>query len=190
MYTFIDIETTGFSRTEDEIISFAYILTGTDFKTIIDTGVRYLYQEGQKNSSPGAYEVHGLSNRFLAAYAEEYENNLCKLNKIASCCRLVGHNVDAFDAPFIEAYLNKNGFIYDRLRGESIDTMKAFHSVYGKRKKLTDLCNDYDITPNIISTLQAKLFKGYRIFDRAHDAAYDTTATLLLTVRAKEEGLI
>lgn len=190
MYTFMDIETTGFSRTEDDIISYAYILTSEDFKEIIGTGVRYLYRDGQAESSPGAFGVHGITTKFLKQFEAEYENNLCKLHKVTSNVRLIGHNIDSFDAPFIDAYLYKNGITEHRIRGESIDTMRAYQSVYGKRMKLTALCEDMGITPEIIVASQKQLFPNQSVINRAHDASYDTVATLLVVLRGRKDGVL
>lgn len=179
----LDLETTGLSNVHDDIVQFAFITIDQDFKVIRAKNC-YMYKKGMVWSDK-AEAINGLSRKFLSQYEAEFEHNLCLLSTIVQRAAVVGHNVEIFDLPFIKQFLLKNGISAPR-ESMAYDTMKLFRNSFGKRMKLTKLTEALGITEELIQNMVQLLFHDEA---NAHNAMYDTVATMLCFKRAVARGL-
>lgn len=186
--TFIDIESTGFDKHRDTVLSVGYLVMSDDLKRIIDADVMYFYQEGQTESCPQALAVHGLTKEFLKQYEGQYTRNLQKLFKIFTKASVVGHNSDFFDIPFIRAFLLKNGYGEVQIF-QGFDTMKIYQPLFG-RSSLGNIIKYLKIPEDGVKVLQNHYFKGKDIRFAKHDATYDVTATLIAFSEAKRRNMV
>lgn len=180
-----DIETTGFNRTHDNIVSFAYLEFDKDMTKVLDSGVAYFYKKGMRWSME-AEAVHGLTREFLSQYEDDYSNNMKLLFKKVTKGNLVGYNNDVFDNSFISAFLNKE--MYGPLNNNSsLDIMKLYQPVFGKRQKLGVLCEALGVNEFILNNLSMKWFNlpfGW------HTSNGDVVATAFCYIEAKRRGII
>lgn len=183
LYNIIDLETTGLSSSVNDIVQFAFITIDHNFR-IIRAKNCYMYQEGMDWTAK-AESIHHLSREFLKQYEDEFDYNLCILNTVTHRCNLVGHNITGFDLPFIKGFLLKNGILAPT-EGMVYDTMKIYQNVYHKRIKLVKLTEMLGITEDTILRYVSLLFKDKA---GAHNAMYDTVATMLCLRKAIEQGL-
>jgi len=187
MFTVIDIETTGFSEINNDIIEFAYIQFD-DNNNYVKAEQLYFYYEGMSWSEE-AYRVHNISLDFLKTQKDKFRENLIKMYSVLNHANVIGHNNLRFDCPFIKTWLMRQGI--KNLEYNIIqDTMLAYKPVYKKsRIKLTKLVDYIGVTPEIINTLLPVWFPGAES-SQAHEAAYDVVATALLALRGLDKKLL
>lgn len=187
MFVVFDIETTGFSDLNNDIIEFAYIAFDEN-NNYVKAEQLYFYYEGMSWSEE-AYNVHKIPLDFLREHKDKFKENCVKMFSILHGNNVVGHNAIGFDCPFVRNWLMRMGI--GNLQYASIqDTMKAYKPITKKsRIKLTKLIDYIDITPENIEMLMQVWFPNSAA-THAHEAAYDTTATALLTLRAIDKHLI
>lgn len=95
---FLDIETTGFAKT-DEVLQLAFITTaGEEFNCF--------YRPTHTESWPKAQEINNISPEMVKnKFPFESEINLKEIQKsIDTADIIVGHNIKSFDIPFLEKY--------------------------------------------------------------------------------------
>jgi DNA polymerase-3 subunit epsilon len=142
-FAVIDVETTGFSATNDRIIEVAVVVTDSAgveldaFSTVLDPGC-----------DPGPTHVHGITAAMMAG-APTFGQVHPFLAELLSGRVIVGHNVGPFDMGFIRAECHRHGG--DNLVvGEVpiVDTLMVARSrmgLYGKAK-LVDCCDYFGLT--------------------------------------------
>lgn len=120
VYTYIDIETTGFMRFDanneliPDLLEFSFLMVDTSTWNIVNHGNLYFYQPHFDVDGTEAQKIHGLTSAFLRPYEGDFNRNLIALQAIMSSAIIVGKNSDAFDIPFIHYFIEKyRGKIYD-----------------------------------------------------------------------------
>lgn len=187
MFVVFDLETTGFSEMTNDIIQFAYIMFDNN-NMFVKAETLYYYYEGMSWSDE-AYKVHKISLDFLREHKDEFRANLIKMYSVLNHANVVGHNSERFDCPFVRNWLRRMG-ISGLEFGIRYDTMLAYKPVTKRsRIKLTKLCDIMNITPEYVNAMSKVWFENESELAH-HDAAYDTTATALLTLRGIEKNLI
>ena len=114
IYTVIDIETSGLSRENADVLSFSYALT--DGKEILAADTLYFWTDGMQWSQE-SYEIHGLSKEFLSQYKDDFDKNLRAMFSVVQDSVLVGYNsgymdkfgvLHGFDYQVIKNFLLRN----------------------------------------------------------------------------------
>ncbi|MBR3599848.1 MAG: hypothetical protein IKL53_08200 [Lachnospiraceae bacterium] len=127
--TIIDIETTGYLSFDlikepspygtgdiersvlsnrSEILEVGFINVDLSTCEILKYGTLYFYKPYFEVES-GAQSVHRITRDFISKYENQFERNLIALNSLMQCNCIIGKNSDAFDIPFIRAFLEKHG---------------------------------------------------------------------------------
>lgn len=189
MFVVFDIETTGFDRYKDDVIQFAYILFD-ERNMKVQAETLYFYYEGMSWSEE-AYNVHHIPQSFLKTHESEFEANLIKMFTVLYGANVCGFNNRVFDCPFVHIWLTRMGI--PNLEYRTIqDCMTEWYPIHrrpGGRIKLIKLTEIAGITQKNINSV-AKAWFGTTQEITAHDAAYDTIATALLTIQGISKGLI
>jgi DNA polymerase III subunit epsilon len=179
---FVDTETTDFRP--GQIAQLSYILADGD--RVTGAGNHYFAVEYM---SPGAEEVHGLSEEKLwrlsggKTFSEQADRFLCNFEGRM----LVAHNVP-FDLGFLTAEFARCGAVY-RPR-KTFCTMRMSTSACRlprasggyKWPKLEEAVRSLDISEEEIRTLVASLFGGEEN-PGFHDARFDAAAVYLIFKR-------
>jgi DNA polymerase-3 subunit epsilon len=143
-----DIETTGFSRKYGQVIELGCI----EYQN--GKEVHRFHQLFKGRSPADAIAVHGITNDMLvdkppfAQYAEGISKYLSGgINKKTGKFRntiLIGHNIVAFDIPFLNAVMKRHGdFEIENYR--AIDTLKLAKLIQSKNNSLQLLCEARNI---------------------------------------------
>jgi hypothetical protein len=134
LYTFIDIETTGFMKFDanavliPDLLEFSYLQVDSTTLRIVKSGSLYFYQPHFDIESD-AQEVHGLTRDFLMQYEDQFEDNLIALASITCNATICGKNSKKFDIPFIKHFLKKySGERYDILATTRSLCMKGYNN--------------------------------------------------------------
>lgn len=187
MFVVFDIETTGLYESNCDVIEFAYALFDEN-NNFVQAEQLYFYYEGMSWSEE-AYAVHHIPLDFLRTQADKFKENIIKMYTVLNQANVCGHNAKQFDCPFVKRWLLRMGIRNLEYRVIQ-DTMLAFRPLTHKsRIKLSKLLDMFDITPEYINALLPYWFEGTST-SHAHEAAYDVTATSLLTLKGIERGLI
>lgn len=150
----LDIETTGFNRTKDEIIQIGCVWYEYG-KVKMTTSS---YYGGSKKVHPSAFECNGITEEMRAG-KPTFRSQSQQWEKFLSDAVIITHNGAAFDIPFIKAQLDLEGYKLTNCR--IVDTLKLAMKLRGKGgNKLGQLCEDYNIPYG------------------AHDALGDTLSTV------------
>jgi len=159
-----DLETTGISTRGDRIIQFAFI--GADER---GDPIEFTKLVNPKRPIPEqSTRVHGILDADVEG-EREFTDYLDKLDEIIGGSILVGHNIRAFDWPFLEAEYLRAGRIPAAPKA-ILDTLLIARSMQiPGRHRLGDLCMFFSIN-----------------LARAHDACADAAATLLLLWKLME----
>jgi DNA polymerase III epsilon subunit-like protein len=179
----IDVETTGFSKAYDNIVSFAYAELSADLETVVEADVLYFYKRGMKWSME-AQAVHGLTQEFLSQFEDQYSTNLKKMFKKVARANMVGFNNDGFDNGFISNFLDREMYGPQNYNS-STDIMKVFQPVFGRRQKLSELTYALGVNDFILGKLSEKWFGKPFGWHEAHGDVVATTFCLLEARRRK-----
>ena len=187
MFVVYDLETTGLSEINDDIIEFAYIAFD-DNCNFIQSEQLFFYYRGM-SWSEDAYKVHHISLDFLETQADKFKENLLKMYAILNHNNVVGYNNNHFDNPFVKTWLMRQGIRNLEFKVTQ-DVMLAYRPIYKKSKiKLTKLSDMMGYTPELINQYMNIYFPQVGN-SQAHEAAYDVVATALLTLSAIPKHLI
>lgn len=172
--TFYDTETTGLDTYRDDILQIAYIRYDTAERKFVSAGKMHLWEP---NYRYGAEHIHHITKEFLEALPlEEMPAKYQKLHSIFHRACVIGFNNDSYDDNILSNFLKRHSVepVFDR----SYDVRTMYCKKHNTRKgKLTEVCEMYGITPEVISAMQKSMFG---VETGAHDATYDVTATYML----------
>lgn len=187
MFVVFDLETTGFSSIRDDVVQFAYIVYD-DRNYAVRAESLYFYYEGMSWSEE-AYNVHKLSKEFLKTHEDKFEENLIKMYATLMLANVCGHNVKSFDCPFAVNWLARMGMPGLQFRVIQ-DTMTAFKPVTRRPKiSLIKLSNLLGITDDTVIFWVDRVF-GDKLGVQAHNAAFDTMRTALITIMGIHKNYI
>lgn len=149
----LDLETTGLSRTDDEIIEVGAVKFGPGFQPIS----RYHMRCKSRVPIPERItRINGITNEMVKdmPYFSQIAANF---EKYISGCNLCGHNAASFDLPFLA-----NNGVSIAPGVKVYDTLAIGATIFGGRRGVTldNLCYTYKI---------------YR--PKSHNAIYDAFAT-------------
>lgn len=132
LLTVLDIETTGLFKFDEngvlipDILEVAYAFVDTADMLIHKHGTMYFYKPEFDVESP-AQGIHHLERSFLAQYADQFEDNLIALSALMTNATILGKNVEKFDIPFIDRFIDKyKGRLYDIVRITDYAEMKNY----------------------------------------------------------------
>lgn len=187
MFVVFDLETTGFSSIRDDIIQFAYIVCD-DKNYMVRAESLYFYYDGMSWSEE-AYAVHNISKEFLKTQEDKFEENLIKMYATLMLANVCGHNVKSFDCPFAVNWLARMGMPGLQFRVIQ-DTMTAFKPITRRPKiSLIKLANLLSITDETVTFWVDRVF-GDKLGTQAHNAAFDTMRTALITLMGIHKNYI
>lgn len=141
-----DLETTGFRFDEGHrIVEIGGVelvrgaVTGRSFHT---------YVNPERDMPDGAFQVHGLSEKFLRDFPVFADDRVAKaFVDFVGDAQLIAHNGVAFDLPFINAELQRAGSA--ALENEIIDTLLLARRKFpGSPASLDALCARFSIDTN------------------------------------------
>ena len=188
MFVVFDLETTGLSSMQNDIIQFSYIMFDSN-NMFVRADNLYFYYEGMSWSQEVADISHGISLDFLKTQADKFKENVIKMYTVLNHANVCGHNSNSFDCPFVKNWLKRMG-LSDFEFGIQQDTMLAFRP-YTKRAriKLTKLAAMFGLSDAEID-YATKLWFGITESTQSHDARFDTAMTALLTIGGINKKLI
>lgn len=193
IYTVIDIETSGLSRENADVLSFSYALT--DGKEILAADTLYFWTEGMQWSQE-SYEIHGLSKEFLSQYKDDFDKNLRAMFSVVQDSVLVGYNsgymdkfgvLHGFDYQVIKNFLLRNMLDFPT-PSSFVDLLKIARSreTNALNKKLQSMVDYYGISREEIARVNNTVYPGSKAV--AHNSGYDVvcTAYVLKEMLAKD----
>lgn len=188
MFVVFDLETTGLSSMQNDIIQFSYIMFDSN-NMFVRADNLYFYYEGMSWNQEVADISHGISLDFLKTQADKFKENVIKMYTVLNHANVCGHNSNSFDCPFVKNWLKRMG-LSDFEFGIQQDTMLAFRP-YTKRAriKLTKLAAMCGLSDAEID-YATKLWFGITESTQSHDARFDTAMTALLTIGGINKKLI
>ena len=188
MFVVFDLETTGLSSMQNDIIQFSYIMFDSN-NMFVRADNLYFYYEGMSWNQEVADISHGISLDFLKTQADKFKENVIKMYTVLNHANVCGHNSNYFDCPFVKNWLKRMG-LSDFEFGIQQDTMLAFRP-YTKRAriKLTKLAAMFGLSDAEID-YATKLWFGITESTQSHDARFDTAMTALLTIGGINKKLI
>ena len=193
IYTVIDIETSGLSRENADVLSFSYALT--DGKEILAADTLYFWADGIKWNQE-SYQTHGLSKEFLSQYKDDFDKNLRAMFSVIQDSILVGYNsgyidkfgvLHGFDYQVIKNFLLRNMLDFP-IPSSFVDLLKIARSreTNAPNKKLQSMVDYYGISREDIVRVNDIVFPGSKAV--AHNSGYDVvcTAYVLKEMLAKD----
>lgn len=145
---FIDIESTGLSVDNHEIIEIGCVIYNQNKDKILTEWVKKIKPNHICTASQVALNINGYSKN-PKAYKGDLKTTLLKFNKIVDGCIVVGQNID-FDVKFIEAAMERFKIepTFDRHRKLDLLSL-AWPAVYDKEingLSLKHLCSHFGIS--------------------------------------------
>lgn len=195
IYTVIDIETSGLSRENADVLSFSYALTNG--KEILAADTLYFWTDGiQWNQE--AYETHKLSKEFLAQYKDDFDKNLRAMYSVIQDSILVGYNsgyidkfgvLHGFDYQVIKNFLLRNMLDFPT-PSSFVDLLKIVRSreTNAPNKKLQSIIDYYGISREDIARVNNTVFPGS--IATAHNSGYDVVCTVYMLKEMLAKNLI
>lgn len=193
IYTVIDIETSGLSRENADVLSFSYALT--DGKEILAADTLYFWTDGMQWSQE-SYEIHGLSKEFLSQYKDDFDKNLRAMFSVIQDSILVGYNsgyidkfgvLHGFDYQVIKNFLLRNMLDFP-IPSSFVDLLKIARSreTNAPNKKLQSIVDYYGVSREEIARVNNTVYPGSKAV--AHNSGYDVvcTAYVLKEMLAKD----
>lgn len=193
IYTVIDIETSGLSRENADVLSFSYALT--DGKEILAADTLYFWTDGMQWSQE-SYEIHGLSKEFLSQYKDDFDKNLRAMFSVVQDSILVGYNsgymdkfgvLHGFDYQVIKNFLLRNMLDFP-IPSSFVDLLKIARSreTNAPNKKLQSMVDYYGISREEIARVNNTVYPDSKAV--AHNSGYDVvcTAYILKEMLAKD----
>ena len=193
IYTVIDIETSGLSRENADVLSFSYALT--DGKEILAADTLYFWTDGMQWSQE-SYEIHGLSKEFLSQYKDDFDKNLRAMFSVVQDSVLVGYNsgyidkfgvLHGFDYQVIKNFLLRNMLDFP-IPSSFVDLLKIARSreTNASNKKLQSMVDYYGVSREEIARVNNTVYPGSKAV--AHNSGYDVvcTAYVLKEMLAKD----
>lgn len=193
IYTVIDIETSGLSRENADVLSFSYALT--DGKEILAADTLYFWADGIKWNQE-SYQTHGLSKEFLSQYKDDFDKNLRAMFSVIQDSILVGYNsgyidkfgvLHGFDYQVIKNFLLRNMLDFP-IPSSFVDLLKIARSreTNAPNKKLQSMVDYYGVSREEIARVNNTVYSGSKAV--AHNSGYDVvcTAYVLKEMLAKD----
>ena len=193
IYTVIDIETSGLSRENADVLSFSYALT--DGKEILAADTLYFWTDGIKWNQE-SYQTHGLSKEFLSQYKDDFDKNLRAMFSVIQDSILVGYNsgyidkfgvLHGFDYQVIKNFLLRNMLDFP-IPSSFVDLLKIARSreTNAPNKKLQSMVDYYGVSREEIARVNNTVYPGSKAV--AHNSGYDVvcTAYVLKEMLAKD----
>ena len=145
---FTDIETTGLSELEHEIIEIATIIYDPREDKVIEEWETKIAPTHIETAQPKALQINGYINN-PGLYAGGLNSALIKFNSLAQGCMIIGQNSD-FDLKFLYKNMADLNIVpsFDRHRKLELMSM-AWFAVKGTEipgMSLAHLCNHFNIT--------------------------------------------
>lgn len=195
IYTVIDIETSGLSRENADVLSFSYALT--DGKEILAADTLYFWTDGMQWSQE-SYEIHGLSKEFLSQYKDDFDKNLRAMFSVIQDSILVGYNsgyidkfgvLHGFDYQVIKNFLLRNMLDFP-IPSSFVDLLKIARSreTNAPNKKLQSMVDYYGISREDIARVNDAVFPGSKAV--AHNSGYDVVCTVYVLREMLAKDLI
>lgn len=195
IYTVIDIETSGLSRENADVLSFSYALT--DGKEILAADTLYFWTDGMQWSQE-SYEIHGLSKEFLSQYKDDFDKNLRAMFSVVQDSVLVGYNsgymdkfgvLHGFDYQVIKNFLLRNMLDFP-IPSSFVDFLKIARSreTNAPNKKLQSIVDYYGISREAIVRVNDIVFPGSKAV--AHNSGYDVVCTVYVLKEMLAKDLI
>ncbi len=159
-----DLETTGLNHRTQRIVQYALVGCDTDGQPIqIDELVN-----PKMRIPPETTNVHGITDEDVRN-APEFKHCASEISRMMDGAVIVGHNVDRFDWPFLQAEFLRAGQPMPKPLA-ILDTLKIARRLkIPPRHNLTALCHRFGIA-----------------LENAHTAGADAAATLLLLHKMME----
>ena len=149
MYLLFDLETTGGSRTDDDIIELAAVLVGPD-GVMIEDGTFHTLVKPNKAISTFITMLTSITNEVVASappfstvandFFDFLDSNVAYFSsttgKRISHLVFVAHNGDSFDIPFLLRALDRNNLLKlwtdNNLLGFTLDTLQIARDVFSR----------------------------------------------------------
>lgn len=145
---FIDIETTGLSVDNHEIIEIGCITYDQNKDKILDEWVKKVSPKHIETASKAALDMNGYAKN-PKAYKGDIKTTLLKFNKIVEGCMVIGQNI-GFDISFIEAAMGRFKIEPNFDRHRKLDLLSlAWPAVFDKEingLSLKNLCDHFNIS--------------------------------------------
>lgn len=193
IFTVIDIETSGLSRENADVLSFSYALT--DGREILAADTLYFWTDGIKWNQE-SYQTHGLSKEFLSQHKDDFDKNLRAMFSVIQDSILVGYNsgyidkfgvLHGFDYQVIKNFLLRNMLDFP-IPSSFVDLLKIARSreTNAPNKKLQSMVDYYGISREEIVRVNNTVYPGSKAV--AHNSGYDVicAAYVLKEMLAKD----
>ena len=145
---FVDIETTGLSELEHEIIEIGAIIYDPRQEKVIDEYESKVMPSHIHTAQTKALEMNGYANN-PGLYTNSLNSALIKLNSIVKGCMIIGQNIE-FDLKFLRKAMSDLGIEPSFDRHRKLDLMAmAWFAVKDtdiKGMSLEKLCDHFDIS--------------------------------------------
>lgn len=179
---FFDLETTGLSKTYNDIIDIAAISYNEEESCIID--IFHTFVKPEKPINWQITQLTGITNEMVVNSPIEslalidFNNWITKQN--AEYC--IGHNIIRFDYPFIEEKCNKYTII-NKLPKNKLDTLNMAKEAYAHGK-----LPNYNFTTEKgnLSFKQEYLMQYYNFGVQTHTALDDVKNDILIYQELKK----
>lgn len=186
IYTIVDIETTGFSKDFDEILTFGFIRINSNMD-ILESGCLYFYKDNFNVEKYPAVLTHKLKRAEMVKHEGEFHDNIKKMFALCYEGTIIGKNSTKFDMPFIQRFIERHCPTIDLLNfSKTYDLQTHFGPTYkemtGSTKvgKLHEYIEVLGLTESDIRRVYDSLPTKDGESVHFHGALYDCVATYLV----------